>query len=69
MKIVTSYDYPPIPTRDFDWSAIDEDTYDGTEDSGPIAHMCGHGATEEAAIQDLKNQFADRDMCAKEGAA
>jgi hypothetical protein len=24
-KIITSHDYPPIPTRDFDWSAFRED--------------------------------------------
>ncbi len=54
MKIRTSHDYPPIPTRDMDWSAIDEDTYDGAEDSHcPM----GHGATEAEAIADLKEQL------------
>ena len=28
MKIITSYVHPPIPIRSFDWSAVDDDTYD-----------------------------------------
>lgn len=63
MKIVTSYDFPPIPDRSMDWSAVDEDTYDGAPDSGPLAHMIGRGPTEEAAIQDLKNVMAEHDIC------
>lgn len=63
MKITTSYDYPPIPDRSMDWSAIDSDTYDGAPDAGPITHMIGHGPTEEAAIQDLKNVIAEHDIC------
>jgi hypothetical protein len=54
MKIRTSFDHPPIPVRKFDWSAIDDDTYDGAEDSHcPI----GHGATEQEAIADLLEQI------------
>ena len=34
MKIRTTFVYPPIPDRRFDWSAIDEDTY---ADMGPSA--------------------------------
>jgi len=45
MTIKTSYDYPPIPIRTFDWSAWDE-TLD--EDS-----IIGHGETEIEAIKDL----------------
>lgn len=56
MNIRTSYVYPPIPIRAFDWSAVDDDTYDGAEDSHcPI----GHGATEQEAIEDLKQQIED----------
>ena len=52
----TSFDYPPIPVRRFDWSAIDDDTYDGAEDSCcPV----GHGATEQEAIDDLLDQLTD----------
>jgi len=54
MKIETSYDYPPIPNRNFDWSAIDGDTYDG--EGYPI----GHGATEQAAVADLMEKIQRR---------
>lgn len=54
MKIKTSYVYPPIPQRTMDWQAWDDDTYDGAEDShSPI----GWGATEQEAIDDLKEQL------------
>ena len=52
MKIRTTYVYPPIPHRCFDWAAIDDDTYEG---GGPI----GYGATEEEAIADLMEQIDD----------
>lgn len=50
MKIVTHHVYPPIPDRRFDWSAVDDDTYDGT---GPV----GTGATEAEAIADLEEKL------------
>ena len=43
--IITDFWAKPIPPRQFDWSAW----VDGTEESGQI----GHGATEQAAIDDL----------------
>jgi hypothetical protein len=49
MKIHTDYWAKPIPMRQFDWSAIDEDTYEGT---GPV----GYGKTEQEAIDDLMQQ-------------
>jgi hypothetical protein len=56
MKIRTEFVYPPIPIRSMDWSAVDDDTYDGAEDSHcPI----GRGATEQEAIDDLKSQLED----------
>lgn len=61
MKIVTSFDYPPIPVRYMDWSALDADTYDcdcdqdGYFTTSPI----GHGATEQEAIADLLSQIED----------
>ena len=56
IRIRTNFDYPPIPVRSFDWSAIDDDTYDGADDSNcPI----GHGATEQDAIEDLLEQIED----------
>ena len=48
-KIITSYDHPPIPMRQFDWSAH----YEGHEESGPY----GHGHTEQAAISDLTENY------------
>ena len=56
VRIRTSHDFPPIPVRTFDWSAIDDDTYDGADDSHcPI----GRGATEQEAIEDLLEQIAE----------
>jgi hypothetical protein len=61
INIRTNYDYPPIPVRQFDWSAIDDDTYDGADDSScPI----GHGATEFDAIEDLLEQIDDEKISA-----
>lgn len=54
MKIVTDYWAKPIPLRQFDWSAVDDDTYDG--EGCPV----GYGTTEAEAIQDLKDQIEDR---------
>lgn len=52
MKIRTEFVYPPIPDRRFDWSAVDDDTYDGAEDSSTRGQI-GYGATEADAIADL----------------
>lgn len=51
MKIRTTYWPKPIPIRDFDWAAVDDETYDGS--GSPI----GYGATEEDAISDLNIQL------------
>lgn len=61
MKIQTSFDYPPIPVRSFDWSAIDADTYDCDCDQDGFFSLSpiGHGATEQEAIQDLLDQLED----------
>ena len=63
MNIKTDYWKKPIPSRNCDWQAIDDDTYDaeylGEEDGwrgGPI----GYGATEQEAIDDLKEKL---DLC------
>ncbi len=53
LHIVTSYNYPPIPIRDFDWSAVDRRTYEGE------GCKIGHGNTEEAAINDLIMAYED----------
>ena len=59
MKIVTEYYTPPIPLRTMDWSAWDEDTYDGADDAGPRARLIGYGATEAEAIADLIAQIEE----------
>jgi hypothetical protein len=50
-KIITTNVYPPIPVRQFDWSAV----FDGYEPGGPI----GFGKTEQDAIDDLLQIDAD----------
>lgn len=50
--IATNYVHPPIPHRGFDWCAWF--SADGEE-----AGRYGWGATEEAAIRDLKQRFQD----------
>jgi len=51
MDIVTTYICPPIPTRNFDWTA----TQDGYEPGDPI----GYGRTQQEAIDDLLDQLED----------
>lgn len=48
-KIRTENIFPPIPDRQFDWSAVFEDYEPGC----PI----GYGPTEQAAIDDLIEQY------------
>jgi len=55
MNIRTHYDPPPIPMRDSDWSAYDDDTYDGP------GSLIGWGATEAEAIADLQEQLDSED--------
>ena len=58
MNIKTRFDPPPIPDRRFDWTAIDDDTYDGADDSR-TRHQIGHGSTEQEAINDLIKQMEE----------
>ena len=51
MRIKAEHVFPPIPDRRFDWSAVDDATYDGP--GCPI----GYGATEQEAIADLLDQI------------
>jgi len=53
VKIITEREYPPIPSRAFDWSAVTDDY----EPGDPI----GYGATEGEAIADLKQKLEDAD--------
>lgn len=50
MKIITTHVYPPIPDRSCDWLA----TIDGQD---PEDGIRGWGATEQEAIEDLKEQM------------
>ena len=52
-KIVTTFVYPPIPLRQFDWQAIYDD--DEPDDDGRMD--AGHGATEQEAIADLIENY------------
>lgn len=59
MRIRTDHVFPPIPDRSCDWSAIDEDTYDGAPDTHPPCPI-GRGATEAEAIADLLEQIQEQ---------
>jgi hypothetical protein len=50
-RIITEYVHPPIPIRQWDWSA----KRDGDDEGGRV----GYGATEQDAIDDLHNQEAE----------
>jgi hypothetical protein len=54
MKIATDYWLKPIPCRRFDWSAVDDDSYDG--EGCPV----GYGETEAEAVADLMEQIEER---------
>ena len=62
MKIVTTFEFPPIPVRTMDWSAVDSDTFDADFDGEHFVTKCpiGRGTTEQEAIQDLMNQIEDQ---------
>ena len=63
INVSTSFDYPPVPIRSMDWSAVDDDTYDasyeGEDESGSIWNCSpsGHGRTQAEAILDLIEQL------------
>jgi hypothetical protein len=53
IRIVTHYEPKPVPSTCFDWSAIDDSTYDG--EGCPV----GYGSTEQEAIDDLLWQLEE----------
>lgn len=58
VKIKTWHEYPSIPIREFDYGAIDENTYDpDPECKGCIV---GWGSTPEAAIADLMERLEEQ---------
>ena len=50
-RIVISYDHPPIPVRDHDYSAVLE----GYEPGDPV----GRGATAQRAVGELMDQLEE----------
>jgi hypothetical protein len=54
MNIRTSEDVTGFAPSDSKWVAVDDDSYDGAEDS---RHPIGRGATEAEAIADLMEQL------------
>ena len=48
----TTFYYPPIPQRGWDWSATSDDYEPGDS--------IGHGPTEQAAIDDLNEQLKEQ---------
>jgi DnaJ-class molecular chaperone len=61
MRIKTHYSPSPIPNRSCDWTAYDDDTYDGS-----IGQPLGYGKTERDAIDDLLEQM-DCETCGGAG--
>lgn len=59
MRIRVSHVYPPIPDRRYDWSAVDDDTYDGAPDAHGIIE---YAPTREAAIEQLRDVLAEREI-------
>ena len=61
IKVRTSFDYPPVPGRSMDWSAVDDNTYDVDCDGDGYFSSCpvGRGVTEQEAIADLLEQIEE----------
>lgn len=55
-KIITNFWDKPIPSRNTDWCAW----RDGDEPDDEGRMMCGYGATEQEAIDDLLEQMAEK---------
>ena len=62
VKVITHYNPPPIPTRNWDWSAV-TDNYEAWTDNGEwvTTHPMGNGATEAEAIADLGEQLDEKE--------
>ena len=54
LRIATDHVFPPIPIRQFDWCAYDDNSYDGP------GSVLGHGRTEQEAIENLTQELAER---------
>lgn len=54
MRFSATHECPPIPDRSYDWSAVDESTYDG------FGCSIGYGPTALDAVKDLMEQLEER---------
>jgi len=58
-SVHTTYHGPfPANAQDLNWSAIDDNTYDGAPDTLPRPGPIGWGCTEALALNDLYDQLA-----------
>jgi hypothetical protein len=60
LLIRTSYDRPPVPTKEYDWSAV-SDNYEGGD-------KIGRGSTEALAVTDLLRELGCKDKGGEVGA-
>ena len=64
MKLRTSADYPPIPINRYDWSCVDDNTFDADFDyeAGHYVSNCpvGHGVTEFDAVVDFVLEYLQK---------
>lgn len=65
MKIQTTFVYPPIPVRSFDWFCYDADSYDCDYDYESGSYFStsptGEGETEEEAIVNWFLSYLDKE--------
>lgn len=60
VKIHTTFECPPIPVRDMDWSAVTDDYDVDCDQDGYFSNSPhGRGATEQEAIADLLEQLEE----------
>lgn len=61
IKVRTTNVFPPVPSRQYDWSAVTDD-YEAECDSEGwwSKHPVGFGPTEQAAIADLLEEIEAR---------
>ena len=56
--IITQYEFPPIPIRQFDWAAF-RDGYEPPDSDGVGGGLVGRGRTEQEAVADLLEREAE----------
>lgn len=57
-----SFDFPPIPCRDFDWSATSPDydaSFEGSEDGWVSTGNVVHGRTREDVVSAIDNWITE----------